>query len=157
MQGRRVFLLERDRIDAAAIAALIEQSGHQIVGPANSLDSAMSMKLDNVDFALLERDLGDGTDATPIAERLSAAGVPYAFIIQSGDRADPSLFPGAAFIRRPLTRQSIDAVLAPANAAAVFQDEVEDRDPLRETEIDLIKAKLAETAAKAGPVEGESH
>lgn len=155
MPGRRVFLVERDRIEASAIAALIEQSGHQVVGPASTLDSAMSIKLDNVDFALLERELGDGTDATPIAERLSAAGVPYAFIIQSGDRTDPTLFPGAGFVRRPLTPQSLDAVLAPADGEDASH-EVEDGDALRETEIELIKTKLAETAAKAGPVEGDS-
>jgi hypothetical protein len=150
MERQRVFLLERDRVEAGAAASLIEQCGYVVAKVAHSLEDAMQVQPADIDFALLERDLGDGTDATPVAELFSAAGIPYAFIIRSGDRTDPILFPGARFVRKPLTTAAIEAVLTlgpheplPAGTAAT--------DEARRAEIELIKSKLQETAVRAGP------
>jgi hypothetical protein len=147
MASKRVFLLERDRVEAGAAASLIEQSGHQVSRIAYSLEEALKVKVDAVDFALLERDLGDGTDATPIAEILSAAGVPYAFIIRSGDLTDPTLFPGAAFLRKPLNTLGIEAALELADAGPREAATSRDDEAIRLAE----KSKLAQTAARAGP------
>ncbi len=136
MESKRVFLLERDRVEAGAVASLIEQCGHQVAGVAHSLDYAIKVQVDGLDFALLERDLGDGTDATPIAEILSAAGVPYAFIIRSGDLIDPTLFPGAAFLRKPLSTLAIEAVLELSDGAAPQGASFS----LDEEEIELLKS-----------------
>ncbi len=80
--------------------------------------------------------MGDGTDATPIAEILSAAGVPYAFIIRSGDLIDPTLFPGAAFLRKPLSTLAIEAVLELSDGAAPQGASFS----LDEEEIELLKS-----------------
>jgi hypothetical protein len=151
MAGKRVFLLERDRIEAGAVASLIEQCGHRLAGVAHGLEDAAKLRVEALDFALLERDLGDGTDATPIAELLSEAGVPYAFIIQSGDRVDPTLFPGAAFLRKPLTAQSLEAVFERAEGDPPERWPARDQDAARVAEIDMIKSKLQQTAVQAGP------
>lgn len=148
MASKRVFLLERDRVEAGAVASLIEQCGHQVAGVAHGLEDAVKLRPETVDFALLERDLGDGTDATPIGELLSAAGVRFAFIIQSGDRIDPALFPGAAFLRKPLSTLAIETVLQAPDAEPVKHH----REASREEEIDLIKSKLQQTAMRAGPL-----
>ncbi len=55
MESKRVFLLERDRVEAGAVASLIEQCGHQVAGVAHSLDYAIKVQVDGLDFALLER------------------------------------------------------------------------------------------------------
>ena len=150
MESKRIFLLERDSVEAGAVAALIAQCGHVVAGVAHSLEEAIDVSLSAVDFALLERDLGEGTDATPVAERLSAAGIPYAFIVRSGDLTDPLLFPGAGFVRKPITAAAIEAVLAlrPTDATSLPADADETQ---RRAEIDLIKAKLQQTAERAGP------
>jgi len=140
MEKKRVFLLERDRVEAGAVASLIEQAGHLVAGVANSLEEAIRVRADGLDFALLERDLGDGTDATPVAEILSAAGVPYAFIIRPGDAVDPTLFPGAAFLRKPLSTLSIEAVLEPTAGAPQGALSFEGAG------IELLKAKLQQSA-----------
>lgn len=67
MASKRVFLLERDGVEAGAVASLIEQCGHQVAGVAHGLEDAVKLRPEALDFALLERDLGDGTDATPIS------------------------------------------------------------------------------------------
>lgn len=150
MQSRGIFLLERDPVEAGAVAALLTQCGHRVVRLAHSLEEAIEAPLEAVDFALLERDLGDGTDATPIAERMSAAGIPYAFIVQPGDRTEPQLFPGAGFVRKPLSPAAIEAVIAGYGASEpsppAAGDEVE-----RRAEIELIRTKLQQTAMRAGP------
>jgi DNA-binding response OmpR family regulator len=138
MDSKRVFLLERDRVEAGAVASLIEQCGYQVAGVAHSLEDAIKVQVEGVDFALLERDLGDGTDATPIAEILSAAGVPYAFIIRSGDRTDPTLFPGAAFLRKPLSALAIERALELSNDPASQRRGLS----LEEAGIELLKSEL---------------
>lgn len=147
MDKKRIFLLERDRVEAGAVAALIEQCGCEVAKVAHSLEDAMALDVSRVDFGLIERDLGDGTDATPIAEMLSAAGIPYAFIIQPGDRADPTLFPGAGFLRKPLSAQGLEAALAEERGdlpPAADSDEA-----VRRAEIEMIKSKLQQTAIEA--------
>lgn len=144
-------LVERDRVEAGAVASLLEQAGHQVARVAHSLDDALKVDTETIDFALVERELGEGTDATPIAEMLSAAGVPYAFIVRSGDLTDPMLFPGAAFVRKPLSSPSIEAAFAAAGAARHEQSAPSTDEALREAEIDLIKSKLQQTAVRAGP------
>jgi hypothetical protein len=150
MESQRVFLLERDRVEAGAAASLIEQCGHVVAKVAHALEDAMQVQPAGIDFALLERDLGDGTDATPVAELLSAAGIPYAFIVRSGDRTDPLLFPGAGFLRKPLTAAAIEAVmeLGPLEATS---PPAEAGEAQRRAEIELIKSKLQDTARRAGP------
>ena len=103
MEKKRVFLLERDHVEAGAVASLLELAGHEVAGVAHSLDDAVKVNV--------------GTDATPAAELLSAAGIPYAFIIQPGDLIDPALFPGAGFLRKPLNTMGIEAVLKSSNGA----------------------------------------
>jgi len=155
MASRRVFLLERDRVEAGAVAALIAQCGHVVARLAHSLEDAMEVPLDAVEFALIERDLGDGTDATPVAERLSAAGIPYAFLVHPGDLTDPLLFPGAGFLRKPLTATAIEAMLAPAASEPPEAAPVQPDEARRRAEIALIKTKLQQTAVEAGPKDGE--
>ena len=152
MASKRVFLLERDRVEAGAVASLIEQCGHQVAGVAHGLEDAVKLKPEALDFALLERDLGDGTDATPIAEMLSAAGVRFAFIIRSGDRIDPVLFPGAAFLRKPLSALSIEVVLEAPDTELPDRWSEHDVEATRQEEIDQIKSKLQQTAMRAGPL-----
>jgi hypothetical protein len=151
MAGKRVFLLERDRVESGAVASLIEQCGHRVAGVAHGLEDAAKLRVEALDFALLERDLGDGTDATPIAELLSAAGVPYAFIVQPGDRIDPALFPGAAFLRKPLSAPSLEAAFERADAEPPERWPARDEDTTRQAEIAMIKSKLQQTAVQAGP------
>jgi hypothetical protein len=112
MDSKRIFLLERDGIEAAAASALIRQAGHLVAGPVHSLEEAVRRaESASCDMALLERDLGDGTDATPVAEAFSAAGIAYAFIISPGDPTDAAAFPGIAFLRKPLNAASVRAVI----------------------------------------------
>jgi CheY-like chemotaxis protein len=150
MESQRVFLLERDRVEARAAASLIEQCGHVVAEVAHSLEDAMQVQQAAIDFALLELNLVDGTDATPVAELLSAAGIPYAFIVRSGDRTDPLLFPGAGFLRKPLTAAAIEAVveLGPLETRPSPADADEAQ---RRAEIKLIKSKLQDPAMRAGP------
>jgi hypothetical protein len=150
MARQRVFLLERDRVEAGAAASLIEQCGHVVAKVAHALEDAMQVQPAAIDFAFLERDLGDGTDATPVAELFSAAGVPYAFIVRPGDRTDPMLFPGARFLRKPLTAAAIEAVME-LGALETRSLPAEADEAQRRAEIELIKSKLQETALRAGP------
>lgn len=150
MQSRGIFLLERDPIEAGAVAALLAQCGHRVTRLAHSLEEAIEAPIEAVDFALLERDLGDDTDATPVAERLSAAGIPYAFIVQPDDRTEPQLFPGAGFVRRPLSSAAIEAAIEGYGTGVPNPPAAAD-EAQRRTEIELIRSKLQQTAMRAGP------
>jgi DNA-binding response OmpR family regulator len=112
LNSKRILLLERDLIQASAIEHIILQTGHLVVGPAHNLEEALKrVEAGEIDLALLEWELGDGTDPTPIAEMLTGQDKPYAFLIEPGDIVDPLAFPDAHYLRKPLSAQSLDALL----------------------------------------------
>jgi two-component SAPR family response regulator len=146
MDSRRILLLERDPIEAGAATSIIVQAGHLVIGPVHDLESALKrLEKGGVDIAFIERDLGEGSDSIPVAEALSAAGIPYAFIEAPGEAIEADVFPGALHIKKPLH----PAVIATAVERLV-------RPPIVETdkEVATIRRELQEAAMKAGPPDG---
>jgi hypothetical protein len=149
MDSKRVLIVEQDGVRAGATAALVLQAGHLAIGPVRTIEEALKRASSTVvDCALLQREFDDGTDATPIAELLSAAGIPYAFVVEPGDPTKPEQFPSARFLRRPLSARSMEEFLQTGEGhqeSAVAGD----HDARAWAEIELIKGKIHGTAIRA--------
>jgi PAS domain S-box-containing protein len=77
--GRRILVVEDEGLVALQLQADLEEAGHRVVGPARSLAQGLHLaESEDIDAALVDVSLGRDS-STPIAERLLARSVPFAF------------------------------------------------------------------------------
>ncbi len=99
----RVLIVEDDPIVASMMEVVVEDFGYQIVGPAFNFQSALrSAHTEEVDFALLDFDLGNGRDAAPIASVLAERGIPFAFTTGNCPAIIRKLFADAPVVSKPI-------------------------------------------------------
>jgi len=83
--GSRILVIEDEALVALQLQADLESAGHKVVGPARSLKAGMSLvDREEIDVALVDVSLGRETSA-PIADRLLARNVPFAFVTGYSD------------------------------------------------------------------------
>ncbi|WP_128292965.1 response regulator [Afifella aestuarii] len=82
----RVLVLDDEAMIAGTMKLLLEDAGHEVVGPAASLDDAMRLAdTETIDVAILDANV-EHRLSTSVAARLSARRIPYC--ICSGDELD---------------------------------------------------------------------
>ena len=85
--GRRILVVEDEGLVALQLQADLEEAGHCVVGPARSLAQGLRLaESEDIDAALVDVSLGRDSSA-PIAERLLARSVPFAFATGYADSA----------------------------------------------------------------------
>ncbi len=117
LAGRRILVVEDAPIIAEATAAQVRAAGAAVVGPFLSLGEAMaSVDEGNPDAALLDVNLGDEM-VFPLADRLAALGVPFAFATGYGDETIlPPHLRGRPRILKPFDDAALLAALGRALA-----------------------------------------
>jgi CheY-like chemotaxis protein len=75
----KILLLEDETMIQMLIEDYINDLGLYEVIPTSNLEEAMAVE-EHYDFALLDINLGDGTNSFPLAELLTARGVPFVFM-----------------------------------------------------------------------------
>jgi PAS domain S-box-containing protein len=79
LSGQRVLLVEDEALVALMIQDYLAECGHSVIGPiARASEAVAAAKEREFDAAILDINLGDGM-AYPIADILSARGVPFIF------------------------------------------------------------------------------
>ena len=104
LSGRRILIVEDEAMLALDLEFAFEDAGAQVVGPAVSLDQAMALVsgVADIDAAVLDVDIA-GQPVLPVAQALSAAGVPFVFHTGHGDRIDLlARFPRARLLMKPV-------------------------------------------------------
>ncbi len=77
---RKVLIVEDDIFIALDLERVMEDAGCRVIGPASSVERALAKITDNhIDAALLDVNLGPEL-VFPVADRLSAEGVPFIFV-----------------------------------------------------------------------------
>jgi two-component SAPR family response regulator len=117
-----LFMLSRARVftiliveDHALIALEIEDAVHrnggQVLGPAAQIPEALGLiETARCDAALLDIKLANGETVYPIAERLVADGVPFAFITAWDGEIDER-FAHAPVLKKPFGEAELDRCL----------------------------------------------
>jgi PAS domain S-box-containing protein len=118
--GRRVLLVEDEALVAMMIQECLAESGHSVIGPiSRAADALQAAKDADYDAAILDINLGDGM-AYPVADILSARGVPFVFV--TGYEADTidERFRAVPILQKPIERQMLQQLFltAPSVAAA---------------------------------------
>ncbi|MGB7102629.1 MAG: response regulator [Xanthobacteraceae bacterium] len=117
--GRRVLVVEDEALVAMMIQEFLTEYGHSVVGPiSRAAEALVAAKATDYDAAILDINLGDGM-AYPVADILSARGVPFVFI--TGYEADTvdGRFSHVPVLQKPIERQALQRLFVSVlNAAA---------------------------------------
>ena len=111
--GRRVLLVEDEALVAMMIQDFLTESGHYVIGPiSNAFDAMEAARTSGYDAAILDINLGDGM-AYPVADILSARGVPFVFV--TGYEADTidNRFSGVPVLQKPIERHMLQRLFVP--------------------------------------------
>jgi PAS domain S-box-containing protein len=110
---RRVLLVEDEALVAMMIQECLTECGHAVVGPiGRAAEALVAAREGDFDAAILDINLGDGM-AYPVAEILSARGVPFVFV--TGYEADTvdDRFSDVAVLQKPIERQMLQKLFMP--------------------------------------------
>jgi PAS domain S-box-containing protein len=121
--GQRILLVEDEALVAMMIQECLAECGHSVIGPISRAGDALrAAKESDYDAAILDINLGDGM-AYPVADIVSARGVPFVFV--TGYEADTidDRFGGVPVLQKPIERQMLQRLFLPRmSVAAVAGD-----------------------------------
>ena len=108
----RLMVVEDTWVVALQLKTLLEDLGHEVVGPAGTVEEAIALsEVDGIDAALLDIQLGDET-VFPVAERLADRGVPFAFVTGFTDASViPKPFRDSPNLAKPFNDEALASVL----------------------------------------------
>ncbi|MGJ8560140.1 MAG: response regulator [Litorimonas sp.] len=106
-----ILVVEDDPFIASDLQTLLEDLGHEILGPTAGVRAALEIiQTAKPDFALLDVNVLDGL-TFPIAKRLKEDGTPYVFITGRPDLVANSEFRDAPVIQKPFSMKQIEKLL----------------------------------------------
>jgi AmiR/NasT family two-component response regulator len=109
-----VLIVEDDALIALDLQQMVLELGCLVVGPAYDLEQGCAAVGETeLDFALLDFDLGHGNSSVPIAEKLSARGIDYAFVTASDPSSIVEMFPKACVLSKPIFREDLEPLVSP--------------------------------------------
>ncbi len=102
MREMRVLVVEDEPMVALDFAAILQDEGYEVIGPARSIDHALDIigRQPRLDHALVDIHL-QGRTVEPVAEALQQRGVGFAFVTGSGQEAIPERFRDAPLVQKP--------------------------------------------------------
>ena len=110
----RLLLVEDEPFIALDLQLLSTSAGHEVVGVADTLESA-SQLADSVspDAALVDINLRDGFSGIQVSRMLSGArGVAVGFITGNTEQIPPDFGGAVAVLEKPFTQQGVEEMLA---------------------------------------------
>jgi PAS domain S-box-containing protein len=109
--GKRILVVDDEPLIAMDIVASLEDEGCQVVGPAATLQRALTLiESKEIDAALLDANLaGDPVDT--LASALTRRKIPFAFVSGYGREGLPEAYRQATLIKKPFQRQRLIDVI----------------------------------------------
>jgi CheY-like chemotaxis protein len=108
----KVLIVEDDVIISFMMENMVEDLGYWVEGPVHDLAEGVRRAADaDIDFALLDYELGNRTTSLPIAEALTRRGIPFAFTTGHTASAIRELVPNASILAKPILPSDLERVL----------------------------------------------
>jgi CheY-like chemotaxis protein len=96
---------------AMLITDMLEDLGHQVVGPAHDLENGLALaKAGALDCAILDISL-NGKSSMPIADALRQRGLPFMFASGYPPNPDEVGFKGVPLLQKPFDIRQVEAAL----------------------------------------------
>ena len=113
LADRRVLVLEDEYLIAMDLKGWLQDAGASVVGPAPKVKTALELiERDAPDAAVLDVNLGEGSTAYPVADRLSALGVPFLFATGDVRRIDHPAHRGRPRLAKPYREADVVRAVA---------------------------------------------
>jgi len=107
----RIFILEDELLLGMHLEDELTDEGHQVVGPAGTIEDAESMIAENaLDFALLDTNI-NGRSSAKIAEQLVDKNVPFAYLSGYDESYIRANLPDAPILSKPLDKAKLKTLL----------------------------------------------
>ena len=107
----RILVVEDEMTIALLIEDMLVDLGHQVVALAMRLPSALEWAQSaDIDFAILDINL-DGSQSFPVADVLSARGVPFAFASGYGSSGLNADYRQHTMIRKPFDLEALERAI----------------------------------------------
>lgn len=104
---KRILVVDDEPLIAMDIVATLEDEGFRIIGPAATLQKALSLiEAGEFDAALLDANLA-GEPVDTLAAALVRRNIPFAFVSGYGREGLPEAYRQAALIKKPFQRQRL--------------------------------------------------
>jgi len=106
-----ILVVEDHGVIALEIEDAVRRNGGRVLGPAARVSEALALiETASCNAALLDIRLGNGETVYPVADRLHAKGIPFAFVTGwDGDFGDP--YGDAPVLRKPFGVAELDSCL----------------------------------------------
>jgi CheY-like chemotaxis protein len=114
LKGRCLLVVEDEYIVAADLAASLESVGAQVIGPAGSVQEALTLvEMDEgrLDGAVLDINLR-GERVFPVADALARRGVPFVFTTGYDAVAIPNSYAGVPRCEKPVNKADLARLLS---------------------------------------------
>jgi two-component SAPR family response regulator len=112
LAGRRILIVEDEMLIAMALENLLRRNGCEVIGPARSVDRALTLlEGEFLDAAVIDINL-DGERCTPVADALLARGVP--FVVATGYSEivlEEPVLQGAPRVNKPVSQKRLIKLL----------------------------------------------
>jgi DNA-binding response OmpR family regulator len=115
----RLLLVEDEPFIALDLEMLAGAAGHQVVGVADSFDTAVEIAAEaRPDAALVDINLRDGFSGVQVSRALSGGqGVAVGFVTGNAEQAPPDFAGARAILEKPFTPEGVEEMLAVLEAA----------------------------------------
>ena len=113
LAGRKVLVVEDEYLIADDLAAMLQEAGAEVIGPAASLPHAVRLTehQQSLDAAVLDINLR-GVEVFPLANELKSAGIPIIFLTGYGDINIPEEFSHYGRCEKPMGTPHVITELA---------------------------------------------
>jgi DNA-binding NtrC family response regulator len=116
LRGQRILIVEDEYMIAADLAQWFEEAGAEVIGPAGSVKSALTLLTGNgfkLDAAVLDVNLHD-EQVFAVADALSAAKVPFVFATGYDSHVIPASYAAVPRCEKPVDMTEIARLLGHA-------------------------------------------
>ena len=107
---KRILIVEDEMVLAMLIEDMVHELGYEPIGPAMTLESALTLSAEDLDGAILDMNLGAGRPSTPVAEKLRSRGVPFIFATGYGSNRTGAIGE-TQVLTKPFSIQQLSDVL----------------------------------------------
>ncbi len=113
ISGNRVMIVEDEALVAMVVSESLSMLGCSVVGPfSRCADALAAIETDEVDAAILDVNL-DGEMIYPLADVLTARGIPFIFVTGYGAESIDRRFVHIPVIQKPVERHTLQRIFVP--------------------------------------------